>query len=50
VNRWDYRALTDIRAGNSGHSYPCYIAGEHNGPPENCGSISSFSAILCAAI
>jgi hypothetical protein len=50
VNRWDHHALTDIRAGNSGLSYPCYIAGEHNGPPENCGSISSFSTILCAAI
>jgi len=37
---WDHRlTVTDIRAGNPELSYPLYIAGEHNAPPEDCGGI-----------
>jgi Plasmid pRiA4b ORF-3-like protein len=35
-----------IRPGESGVSYPRYIAGEWNVPPEDCGGIPGFYALL----
>jgi hypothetical protein len=32
----------DIRAGEPGGSYPRYVGGERNGPPEDCGGIPGF--------
>ena len=37
---WEYRlTVTDIRTGDPDFSYPRYIAGERNAPPEDCGGI-----------
>ena len=37
---WEHRlTVTDVRAGQPGVSYPRYIGGERNGPPEDCGGI-----------
>ena len=33
---------TDIRQGELGGFYPHYVAGERNGPPEDCGGIPGF--------
>jgi hypothetical protein len=38
--------MTDVRAGNPDVSYPRYIAGERNGPPEDCGGIPGFYELL----
>lgn len=44
---WEHRiTVTNIRAGEPGVSYPRYIAGEWNGPPEDCGGIPGFYALL----
>jgi hypothetical protein len=44
---WEHRlTVTDIRAGKSGVSYPRYIGGERNGPPEDCGGIPGFYELL----
>ena len=40
-DQWEHRlTVTDVRAGEPGGSYPRYIGGERNGPPEDCGGIS----------
>jgi len=40
---WEHRlTVTDVRAGQPGVSYPHYIGGEGNGPPEDCGGIPGF--------
>jgi len=40
---WVHRlVLTNIRQGEPGIGYPRYIAGEGNGPPEDCGGIPGF--------
>ena len=40
---WEHRlTVTDVRAGQPGVSYPRYIGGERNGPPEDCGGIPGF--------
>jgi len=37
---WEHRlSVTDVRTGQPGVSYPRYIAGERNGPPEDCGGM-----------
>ncbi len=37
---WEHRlAVTDVRVGQQGVSYPRYVGGERNGPPEECGGI-----------
>jgi Plasmid pRiA4b ORF-3-like protein len=36
------------RAGQSGVSYPRYVGGERNGPPEDCGGIPGFYEMLAA--
>jgi Plasmid pRiA4b ORF-3-like protein len=38
--------VTDVRAGQRDVSYPRYIGGERNGPPEDCGGISGFYELL----
>jgi hypothetical protein len=48
---WEHRlTVTGIRAGDPSLSYPRYIAGERNGPPEDRGGIPGFSATLDAAV
>jgi Plasmid pRiA4b ORF-3-like protein len=40
---WEHRlTVTDVRAGQPGVSYPHYIGGEQNGPPEDCGGMPGF--------
>lgn len=40
---WEHRlTVTNVRAGEPGISYPRYIGGERNGPPEDCGGIPGF--------
>ena len=47
---WEHRlTVTRIRAGDPAHSYPRYVAGERNGPPEDCGGIPGFYGKLAAA-
>ena len=47
---WEYRlTVTDIRTGDPDFSYPRYIAGERNAPPEDCGGIPGFYQTLDAA-
>jgi hypothetical protein len=44
---WAHRlTVTDVRAGEHGVSYPRYIGGERNGPPEDCGGIPGFHELL----
>jgi hypothetical protein len=38
--------VIDVRAGQPGVSYPRYIGGERNGPPEDCGGIPGFYELL----
>jgi hypothetical protein len=46
---WEHKiTVTDIRPGLPGVSYPRYIAGERNGPPEDCGGIPGFYEMLDA--
>jgi len=41
--------VTNVRAGDPDLSYPRYIAGERNAPPEDCGGIPGFYETLDAA-
>jgi len=43
-----YARVTGVRAGELQTSYPRYVAGERNGPPEDCGGIPGFYAALAA--
>ena len=44
---WEHRiTITNIRPGEPGVSYPRYIGGEWNAPPEDCGGIFGFYAML----
>jgi hypothetical protein len=46
-DNWEHRlTVTHVRAGEPGVSYPRYIGGERNGPPEDCGGIPGFYALL----
>jgi len=46
---WEHRlTVTNVRAGNPDLSYPRYIAGERNAPPEDCGGIPGFYETLDA--
>jgi hypothetical protein len=40
--------LPTFGAGQPGVSYPGYVGGERNGPPEDCGGISGFYEWLTA--
>lgn len=44
---WEHRLIiTGIRQGAPDLSYPRYVAGEWNGPPEDCGGIPGFYDML----
>ena len=44
---WEHTlAVTDIRQGEPGVGYPRYVGGEWNGPPEDCGGLPGFYALL----
>jgi hypothetical protein len=46
---WEHRlTVTDVRQGKSGISYPRYIGGQWNAPPEDCGGIPGFYETLNA--
>ena len=46
---WEHRlTLTNVRAGDPDLSYPRYVAGERNAPPEDCGGIPGFYETLDA--
>lgn len=46
---WEHRlTVTDIRQGDPDHSYPRYIGGAQNAPPEDCGGLPGFYEILSA--
>jgi hypothetical protein len=47
---WVHRlTITNVRAGDATLSYPRYIGGEQNSPPEHCGGLSGFYETLAAA-
>jgi hypothetical protein len=47
---WEHRlTVTNTRTGDPDLSYPRYIAGERNAPPEDCGGIPGFYETLNAA-
>jgi len=47
---WEHRiVVTDIRQGDPALSYPRYVGGERNAPPEDCGGIPGFYDMLDAA-
>lgn len=40
---WEHRlTISNIRAADPERSYPRYVGGERNGPPEDCGGIPGF--------
>jgi hypothetical protein len=44
---WQLRlVVSDVRTGEPGLAYPRYIGGECNAPPEDCGGIPGFYAML----
>ena len=46
---WEHRiTVTNVRRGDPGVSYPRYVGGERNGPPEDCGGVPGFYEILDA--
>ena len=46
---WEHRlTVTGIRPGEPGISYPRYVGGERNGPPEDCGGIPGFYDLVDA--
>ena len=46
---WEHEIrIHDIRVGEPGVAYPRYLAGERNGPPEDCGGVPGFYDVLAA--
>lgn len=46
-DNWRHRiSLGEIRQGDAGIEYPCFIAGARRAPPEDVGSIQGFEAFL----
>jgi len=44
---WEHRlTVTDVRIGDPEASYPRYVGGERNAPPEDCGGIPGFYDML----
>ena len=44
---WEHRlTVSNVRAGDPDRSYPRYVGGERNGPPEDCGGLPGFYAKL----
>jgi hypothetical protein len=49
-DNWEHwLTVTDVRAGDPSLSYPRYVGGGRNGPPEDCGGIPGFYEMLDAA-
>jgi hypothetical protein len=47
---WEHRlTVTNVRPGDPDLSYPSYVAGERNAPPEDCGGMPGFYDRLDAA-
>lgn len=47
---WDHKlTVVNVRAGDPSLSYPRYVAGARNGPPEDCGGIPGFYDAIDAA-
>lgn len=46
---WEHRlTVTGVRIGDPGASYPRYVGGERNAPPEDCGGTPGFYDMLDA--
>jgi hypothetical protein len=46
---WEHRlTVADVRIGDPGATYPRYVGGERNAPPEDCGGIPGFYDMLDA--
>jgi hypothetical protein len=46
---WEHRiTLTKVRPGEAGITYPRYMGGEYNAPPEDCGGLPGFYNTLDA--
>ena len=46
---WEHEIrIRDVRQGKPGVGYPRYVAGERNGPPEDCGGVPGFYDLLAA--
>lgn len=46
---WEHRLIvSDVRPGAPGTAYPRFVAGERNGPPEDCGGTPGFYEMLDA--
>ena len=46
-DNWEHRLIvSDVRQGEPGGAYPCFIAGERDCPPEDCGGIPGFYEML----
>jgi hypothetical protein len=46
---WEHRlTVTNVRAGDPEAAYPCYVGGERNAPPEDCGGTYGFYDMLDA--
>jgi hypothetical protein len=46
---WEHEIrIRDVRQGEPGVGYPRYVAGERNGPPEDCGGVPGFYDLLVA--
>lgn len=44
---WEHRlTVTGVRAGDPEASYPRYVRGERNAPPEDCGGVPGFYELL----
>ena len=44
---WEHRlVVNDVRQGEPSGAYPCFIAGERDCPPEDCGGIPGFYEML----
>lgn len=44
---WEHRlTVTGVRAGDPQVSYPSYLGGERNAPPEDCGGLPGFYGML----
>jgi hypothetical protein len=48
-DNWEHRlTVTGVRAGDPETSYPRYVGGERNAPPEDCGGLPGFYDMLDA--
>ncbi|OBX17543.1 hypothetical protein A9995_15610 [Erythrobacter sp. QSSC1-22B] len=46
-DNWEHSLIiSDVRPGDPGDAYPRFIAGERDGPPEDCGGVPGFYEML----